>query len=100
MKVIPFAMAGMATVGLALIPFRQETVVERLRHDHMITQGYVCQGYDDITCVDSVCNEDGVAYWSISVNGDHLHYNANSRVGPNDLVQVQYLPVEAFEEER
>lgn len=78
----------------------QERVIDRLRHDHLITESFVCRSATDIECVDGLCNKPGVAYWSIEVNGDYAHFNSESLIGPSDRVELYYLPVAAFVEER
>ncbi len=75
-----------------------ENVLSRLERSHQIVRGFVCTSSNDIRCVDDLCNVDGVAYWSIMVNGNFKDYNSMSVIKPSDKVELKYLPVSSYKE--
>ena len=48
----------------------------------------------EVKCIDDVCGDGKKSYWIVKVNGDSLHYNANSPIKPTDLVEWEYVSSE------
>lgn len=92
--------AGMFMVPMLLGTPAPTRVIDVLAVGHTLVTGYVCRSENDIVCVDGLCNQPGVAYWSIQVNGDYIHYNSESTLKPSDRVELQYQPQSAFVEEK
>ena len=66
------------------------TPIKELEKSHKVTRGFMCWHPFEVKCIDGVCGENG-SYWMVKVNGDSLHYNANSRINPTDLVEWKYV---------
>lgn len=71
-------------------PSEYTTPLKVLEENHRVKRGFVCWHPFEVVCIDDVCAETGKSYWVVKVNGDSLHYNANSRIKPTDLVEWEF----------
>ena len=71
-------------------PSGYSTPIRELEKSHKVTRGFMCWHPFEVKCIDDVCGENG-SYWMVKVNGDSLHYNANSPIKPTDLVEWEYV---------
>jgi len=67
----------------------QATVLEAVSASHKVKTGFVCSSYNDIQCVDGLCNKDG-KYWTIELNGNYESVNSRSKVYPSDKLVLKY----------
>lgn len=62
-----------------------------LKKNHSVIQGFVCISNQDVLCIDDLCGYPGKSYWSLTVNGDYVDYNANSNILPTDKIDWVYV---------
>lgn len=70
------------------------TPMHELQRTHKVTRGFVCFHPMEVRCIDDVCGNTPKSYWRLKVNGDSLHFNANSRILPTDRVEWVYVSEE------
>lgn len=76
-------------------PTREASVLEAIQASHQVKTAFVCRSDNDIECIDSLCNDRSRhTYWTISINGDYLHSNSESRVSPDDKLILRYASLE------
>ena len=70
------------------------TPIRELEKSHKVTRGFMCWHPFVVKCIDDICGDGNKSYWVVKVNGDSLHYNANSPIKPTDLVEWEYVSSE------
>lgn len=76
-------------VFIVMAPMQPRTVVDVMRQEHNVTQGFVCFSEADVRCIDDICGDED-SYWWITVNGNS-DVNALTPVKPSDKVEWFYV---------
>ena len=72
------------------------TPIKELEKSHKVVRGFMCWHPFEVVCIDGVCGDGKTSYWVVKVNGDSLHYNANSRISPTDSVSWEFVSSEGI----